>query len=110
MSSVVSKSWRLPAISASRGRTVSACRQSCVARAQAVQTPSSAPAANVLQRLEEHTVLLDDNPLDVISTPRDAESSAALVNYGLLSHILANTSAFYEFSVRTLDSFVALSS
>jgi hypothetical protein len=70
-----------------------------IARA-AVQTPSSATAANVLQRLQEYTVLLDDNPLDVISAPRDAKSSAALVNHGLLSHILANTSAFYEFAVR----------
>lgn len=74
----------------------------------AVQTPSSATADNMLHRITEHTHLLDDNPLDVISAPRDAESSAALVSFSLLSHILANTSAFYEFSARSVAVFFTM--
>ena len=65
-----------------------------------MKTPSSSTAADVLQRLQEHTTLLEDNALDIISKPRDEKSSAALVNFALLSHILANTSAFSTFEVR----------
>jgi transaldolase len=64
--------------------------------AHVVKTPSSATGADLLEQLKNHTIVLSDDSLEVLTKPQDAKSSAAVVNFGLLSHILANTSAFYE--------------
>lgn len=61
-----------------------------------MKTPSSARGSNLLEELKNHTIVLSDDSLEVLTKPQDAKSSAAVVNFGLLSHILANTSAFYE--------------
>ena len=77
------------------------CKPGRVVLAHAtIETPSSATGSDVLHQVKEHTVVLSDDTLAAVTTPQEAESSAALVNFGLLSHVLANTSAFSEFQVR----------
>lgn len=71
-----------------------------VVLARAIETPSSATGSDLLHQLKEHTVVLSDDSMAALTTPQEAESSAALANFGLLSHVLANTSAFSEFEVR----------
>lgn len=52
----------------------------------------------MLTELEKYTTVLPDSTLAPDST-LSSDSSSAVVNTALVSHILANTSAFYEFEV-----------
>jgi hypothetical protein len=65
-----------------------------------MKTPSSATGSNLLEAIKEYTKILPDSTLSPDGYKDDAETSNAVVNTELLSHILANTSAFYDFAVR----------
>ena len=64
----------------------------------AVKTPSSQTGSDMLSELEKYTTVLPDSTLSP-EKMTEAGSSSAVVNTALLSHILANTSAFYDFAV-----------
>lgn len=68
---------------------------------KAVKTPSNQTGSDMLAELEKYTTVLPDSTLSP-EKMTEAGSSSAVVNTALLSHILANTSAFYEFAVCTL--------
>lgn len=54
----------------------------------------------MLQDLKQYTTVLLDSTLSPEKMTGNATTDAAVVNVALMSHILANTSAFYEFAVR----------
>jgi hypothetical protein len=65
---------------------------------QALRTPSNQTGSDLLAELNAYTTVLPDSTLSP-KTMSDLNTGAAVVNTSLLSHILANTSAFYEYSV-----------
>ena len=65
----------------------------------ATKTPSSATGSDLLEQIQLHTVTLPDSALESLSAAGEGKASAALVNFGLMSHVLANPSAFYEVAV-----------
>eukprot|EP00892_Ulva_mutabilis_P007282 jgi/Ulvmu1/4926/UM203_0005.1 len=67
-------------------------------RVHAVSTPSNQTGSNVLQDLKQYTTVLLDSTLSPEKMTGDSTTDAAVVNFALMSHILANTSAFYEFA------------
>lgn len=67
-------------------------------RVFAVSTPSNKTGSNVLQDLKQYTTVLLDSTLSPEKMTGNSTTDAAVVNVALMSHILANTSAFYEFS------------
>jgi hypothetical protein len=73
------------------------------AKSAAVKTPSSATASNLLDAIKECSKILPDSTLSPDRYKDDATTSNAVVNVALLSHILANTSAFYDFAVRKVS-------
>ena len=64
----------------------------------ALKTPSNQTGSDMLAELEKYTTVLPDSTLSP-EKMTEAGSSSAVVNTALLSHILANTSAFYDFAV-----------
>lgn len=69
-------------------------------RVFAVSTPSNKTGSNILQDLKQYTTVLLDSTLSPEKMTGNSTTDAAVVNVALMSHILANTSAFYEFAVR----------
>lgn len=70
-------------------------------KCRALKTPSNQTGSDMLTELEKYTTVLPDSTLSP-EKMTTAGSSSAVVNTALLSHILANTSAFYDFAVRPL--------
>lgn len=86
----------------SQPRKVAGARPRCLAsRATAQNTPSSAVGSNLLEAIQAATKVIPDSTLAPDRYLRDASVSNAVVSTELLSHCLANTSAFYDFAVRS---------